>query len=190
MNDIKQLFQNVLEFDADVYVADYTNQTNSAVGVEIKAVPFDDISYFHLHNENRLPLWAVNFEKNNGVFPKGIGNCECMFRVRNVAKGWWLLCELKYCLEKNIGANADTAYQQLLSTWKLLVDKKLIDKKRGKTYLNISIPDHSERVPFESFYSTQDAQIRWRKHNKIHLLGHNDVLVVNEGVLLVPQVKV
>ena len=190
MNDLTKVFANVLEFDADVYVADYTNQTKSAVGVKIADKPFEDIAYFHLHNENKIALWAVNLEDNSSFVPDGIGNCECMFRVRNVKKGWWLLCELKYCLEKNIGSNADTAYHQLLDTWKLMVEQKVIKIKSNKTNLNISVPDHSDRAPFVSFYSTQDEHIRWRKKNKIHLLGYNDVLVINEGILQVPQVIV
>ena len=190
MNDIRKTFARVLEFDGDVYVADYTNQTNSSMKVKIEDQPFDDISFFHLHNEHNVPLWAVNLEENSTFIPKGIGNCECMFRVRNVEKGWWLLCELKYCLAKNLESNADTAYQQLLDTWKLLVARKVINIRHNKTYLNISIPDHSDRAPFVSFYSTQDEQISWRKRNKIHLLGHNDVLVVNEGILQVKPVSV
>ena len=183
MIDLKKMFLKVEEFDGDVYVAHYTNQTNSAVKVKIAGVPFNDIAYFHLHNDNNVPLWAVNFEDNPSYIPEGVGNCECMVRVRNVEKGWWLLCELKYCLEKNIENNADSAYQQLKDTWQLLVDRKVINKRRSKTYLNISVPDHSNRAPFVSFTSNQNDQIQWRKKNKIHLLGHNDVLVVNEGIL-------
>ena len=41
MNDLTKVFANVLEFDADVYVADYTNQTKSAVGVKIADKPFE-----------------------------------------------------------------------------------------------------------------------------------------------------
>lgn len=188
MIDLKKLFVKVEEHDGDVYVADYTKQTNSAVKVKIAGTPFKDIAYFHLHNGNNLPLWAVNFEDNPNYIPEGVGNCECMIRVRNVEKGWWLLCELKYCLEKNIENNADKAYQQLKETWQLLVDRKVIKKKKHRTYLNISIPDHSNRAPFISFTSTQDEQLKWLKKNKILLLGHNDVLVVNEGILNVEPV--
>ena len=140
MIDLKKLFSKVEEFDGDVYVADYTNQTNSAEKVKIAGTPFSDIAYFHLHNEKHVPLWAVNFEDNPTYIPEGVGNCECMVRVCNVEKGWWLLC--------------------------------------------------SNRSPFVSFTSTQNDQIEWRKKNKIHLLGHNDVLVVNEGILNVLPVIV
>lgn len=190
MNNLESRFNNVRKFDSDVFVADYTNQTNSKEGVRIEGSPFSNIAYFHLHNENSVPLWVVNFEENVTFFPAKTGNCECMFRVRNVEKGWWLLCELKYCLEMNIATQADSAYQQLVSTWKLLVERKVIGKRHEKTYLNISVPDHSERAPFVSFYATQDEQITWRKKNKVFLLGHNDILVINEGILQVPHVSV
>lgn len=190
MIDLRKVFANVQEFDGDVYVADYTKQTNSAKGVEIAGEPFGDIAAFHLHNNDKLPLFAVNFEKNKGFFPAGVSDCECMLRVRKVEKGWWLLCELKYCLENNIQDNADAAYSQLIESWQLLVDRRVINKKRGKTYINISVPDHSNRAPFISFISSQNDQIRWRKRNKIHLLGHNDVLVINAGILNVPLIVV
>ena len=71
MIDLKKLFVKVEEHDGDVYVADYTKQTNSAVKVKIAGTPFKDIAYFHLHNGNNLPLWAVNFEDNPNYIPEG-----------------------------------------------------------------------------------------------------------------------
>lgn len=75
MNNLESRFNNVLEFDSDVFVADYTNQTNSREGVRIEGTPFSDIAYFHLHNENSVPLWVVNFEDNSTFFPAKTGNC-------------------------------------------------------------------------------------------------------------------
>ena len=190
MNKVEAVFSNVQAFASSVYVADYTNQTQSARGVEIQEVPFTDISYFCLHNDVSIPLWAVNFEHNKGFFPAGVGDCECMFRVKGVEKGWLLLCELKYCMEKNIASNADEAYGQLKATWQLLVDKKVFNKRLCKSFFNISVPDHSERTPFTSFVTTQNDKIEWLKKNKIHLLGHNDILVINEGILQVSKVEV
>ena len=190
MIDIRKLFLKVQEYDTDVYLADYTKQTESTIGVTISDAPFTDINYFHLHNAIGLPLWVINFEENTTFIPKGISNCECLFRVRNVEKGWWLLCELKYCLEKNIDTQSDIAYHQLQETWQLLVERRVINQRHSKVYWNISIPDHSNRAPFISFYSTQNEQIRWRKQHHVYLLGHNDVLVINEGILNVPSVRI
>ena len=186
----EKAFTNLQSFDSDVYMADYTLQTNSAKKVVIQNLPFDDIAYFHLENEPSLELLAVNFERNKGFFPSGVRDCESLLKVKNVNDGWFLLCELKYCLEKNISNNADSAYRQLVNTWQLLVGRKLLNAKRSRSYFNIAVPDHSEKAPFSSFIATQDDQIKWRKKHKIHLLGHNDVLVVNEGILIVPQMKV
>ena len=175
---------------SDVYVADYTQQTHSQKGVVIQDKPFDDIQYFELHNNRCFPILAVNFEHNKGFSPQGIQDCECLLRINDVNDGWLLLCELKYCLKKNIDLNADDAYNQLTSTWQLLHDKKLFDKRHTRSYLNISVPDHSDKAPFISFRATQNDQIRWLKRNRIHLLGYNDLLVVNEGQLMVPLVEV
>lgn len=189
MNKLKKVFGKVLEFSSDIYVADYTNKTKSARGVEIKDEPFEDIKSFHLHNEHKISLIAVNFEEkeNKSIFSSGDENCECLIRVKDCHKGWVLLCELKYCKEKNIVENTDKAYRQLKSTWDILVNEKIITKKRVKSYFNISIP---EQVPFSSFSISQNDKLKWLRENKITLLGYNDVLVINEGILSVPRIEI
>jgi len=190
MNRIEETFAQVQTISSNIYVADYTQQTFSQKGVVIQDEPFSDIQYFELHNGRCLPIVAVNFEHNKGFFPKGIRDCECLLRIKDVNDGWMLLCELKYCMSNNIDYNADEAYKQLKSTWQLMLDRKLFDKRHTRSYLNISVPDHSDKAPFISFRATQNDQLRWLKRNRIHLLGYNDLLVVNEGRLMVPQVEV
>ena len=190
MNKLKKVFKKIQEFSSDIYVADYTNQTSSAKGVCIEDTPFADIESFHLHNDHKIPLIAVNLEENNSIFSRSDENCECLIRVKDCRKGWILLCELKYCKEKNIVENTDKAYRQLRSTWKILVDKKIIAKQRVKSYFNISIPDYSNKAPFTSFGISQNDKLEWLSSNKIKLLGYNDVLVVNEGILNVPTKEI
>lgn len=189
MNKLKKVFNKVQEFSSDIYVADYTNQTNSEKGVYIQDAPFADIESFHLHNEHKILLIAVNLEENNSIFSRGDENCECLIRVKNCNKGWVLLCELKYCKEKNIVENTDKAYNQLRNTWEVLVNKKIITKKI-KSYFNISIPDYSNKAPFTSFSFSQNDKLEWMDDNKIKLLGYNDVLVINEGILNVPTKEI
>lgn len=190
MNKIEKTFANVQLFSSNIYVADYTLQTGSKKKVTIQDSPFNDIQYFTLQNDSKLPVLAVNFEHNKGFFPSGVRDCECMMHIQNVKDGWLLLCELKYCQENNIASNADEAYDQLVSTWQLMADRKLFNKRRTNSYLNISVPDHSIRAPFVAFCATQDDKIRWMRKKKIHLLGYNEVLVVNEGILTVPFVEI
>lgn len=192
---IETAFNGVSVHGGDVWVADYTELSKDHPehlhkGVCIQDVPFDDISSFHLSNPNGVVFYAVNFEHNKGFFPEAVNDCECMFRVKSVNKGWVLLCELKYCKEKNLTDNVDKAYSQLKSTWQLIVDKGIVDARRVKTYFNISVPEHANRAPFDAFMNSQDEKLEWLKKYKIHLLGYNDVVVVNKGILRVenPQI--
>lgn len=47
-----------------------------------------------------------------------------------------------------------------MSMWLTILIKQIqregLNKRRGKTYINISVPDHSDRAPFISFISSQD----------------------------------
>lgn len=207
---IEQTFVDVQIFCTDAYVADYTEKVQQHLktlnttkarkayrkqpglrdGVHIQTIPFDDISYFHLQNTPGISYYVVNFENNKSFFPSGKRDCECLFRYKG-KKGWSLLCELKYNQkEKTIPNNVEEAYEQLKSTWELCVHKQLFGKKRCHCYWNISLPNYSLNVPFSSFLISQSEQIEWRKKNKIQLLGYNDVLIVNEGILQVPPAEV
>lgn len=100
MTNIEKSFNGVQTIAGDVWVADYTEATKTLApeerrGVVIQDSNFDDIASFHLQNTAGIGLLAVNFEKNKGFFPKGVKDCECMIRPKDVGKGWLLLCELK-----------------------------------------------------------------------------------------------
>lgn len=187
MMKIDEAFNNVKSFDGDAYVVDYTNLTHSEKGVEISSVK-PDIHYFHLINKKHVEYWGVNFEENAKFFEKGTNQCECMFVSKNARKkGWSCLVELKYCLEKNITGNSESAFLQLKGTLSYLIEKNVIDLKRHRVYLNISIPDHSHKEPFLSFMATQDETISALAEHKIMVLGYNEVLILNEGFLKVPK---
>lgn len=204
----EKTFAGVLVFNTDAWVADYTEIVQQQLakiksksarkafmenpdlrnGVQIQQEPFTDIPFFHLHNDNAIPYFVVNFEHNKGFFPSGNRDCECMFRYKGKEKGWLLLCELKYAhSEKTKESNVEEAYKQLKSTWNLCEQEHIFDKRRCHSYLNICLPGFSPINPFSSFYITQDEQLKWIRKNKIHLLGYNDVLIINEGILQVPQ---
>lgn len=191
MTNIEKIFSGVQTIAGDVWVADFTEATKlldaeQRKGVVIQDSEFDDIASFHLQNPAGIPLLAVNFEKNKkSFFPKGVKDCECMIRPKEVGKGWLLLCELKYCKIENIGRNASTAYKQLLDTWKLLDGKRLYDRKHCKIFLNISFPEHTCSIvpPFRGFVGNQDEQLTFLKKHKLHLWGVNNIVSINSGIL-------
>lgn len=197
MTKIESFFRDVQTFDTDVWVADYTNATNHLPkgerrGVEIQGTEFADIKAFHLLNQDKIEILAVNFEHNKGFFPEGVRDCECFFRPKNVGKGWVLLCELKYCKEENIAVNASSAYEQLMDTWHLLDGKGFYDRRHCKVFFNISIPeyDYSIAPPFVGFIGNQDERIEYRKKHKIHLFGVNNILAINSGILQAVNIQI
>ena len=190
MTKIEKTFSGVQTIVGDVWVADFTEATKTLdaahrKGVVIQDREFNDIASFHLQNPAGIALLAVNFEKNKGFFPQGVKDCECMLRPKEVGKGWLLLCELKYCKFENICINANTAYKQLLDTWRLLDGKRLYDRKHCKIFLNISVPEHSYSIapPFMGFMGNQDEQLTFLKKHKLHLWGVNNIVSVNSGIL-------
>lgn len=190
MIDLEQVFHGVEVFEGDAWAADYTETTKhlpkeSQKGVVISALPISDISAFHLSNRNGIAYYVVNFENNKSFFPQGRSDCECMFRCKNVVEGGWLLlCELKYGLDKepNNSQNALKAYQQLLDSWKLLEERGVINSRQCRSFLNISMPSH-KAPPFDSFVVSQDERLRLKRKHNIIVLGVNEVVVVNKGIL-------
>ena len=190
MIELSEKFHGVVVMDGDAWVADYTESTQKLdkadrKGVVIADVPFDDIAAFHLVNHDRIPYYAINFEKNKSFFPKNRKDCECMFRCKDVIEGGWLLlCELKYGKDKepNNSDNAQKAYHQLMDTWNLLKEKNVINPKQCRAFLNISMPTHL-CPPFESFAVTQMEIIRLKKKFNVVIMGVNEMLIVNKGIL-------
>ena len=198
MTKLERTFSKVKTYTGDVWVADYTLQTQSLpkeerMGVVISDTELSDISCFHLHNDSHIEMLGVNFEEHKSIFPEGCGDCECLFRAKDVnLGGWLLLCELKYGkdeLPNNI-ANAGKAFDQLYDTWNLLKDKKVFVVKKCNSFLNISMPTHGNETPFDSYLCLQDEKLEWLHQNKIKLMGVNDLLIINKGILQVPNVTI
>lgn len=187
-------------YSGDIWVADYTEQTKyypqeQRKGVVIQEKPFEDISSFHLMNKtDGLSYYGLNIEDVKEHFPHGVKDCECFFRVKDVAKGWVLLCELKYGKDAIINneEHATKAYIQLLDTYEELLKHRLFDKKHCRAYLNISLPIVESNPPFTSFIWTQDKRLKeFRRHGaRVRILGYNALVAVNSGMLCIPEQEI
>ena len=74
------------------------------------------------------------------------------------------------------------AYQQLLDSWLLLEERGLIHPKQCRSFLNIPMPSHSV-PPFDSFVVSQDKRLKLKKERNVIVMGVNEVIVVNKGIL-------
>lgn len=160
--NLEEIFTDMSCYDSDVWVADYTEpsvrkgwrmkaEDREALpkGVHIRTEAFTDVAAFHLENGKHVEFWGVNFENHKSFFPSGMRDCECMFRTKDVATGWLLLCELKYSLdkEKNNYDAAEKAYEQLKNTWAVLKERVRLDR-HCKVFFNLSFPEHQSDFPF------------------------------------------
>lgn len=139
-----------------------------------------------------MEYWGVNLEKNKSLFASGEKDCECVFQsAKFKKKGWLLLLELKYCKdeERNLTDNLDKAVKQVTQTYQTLVSSKIVDSEQLRVYCNIAAPP-SSREPFTSFLTTQDAAKKLLDESKIHLLGFNEVLILNEGYIKPPKIAI
>lgn len=183
MIEIEDAFDNAVCHSGDVFVADYTEQTQGEKGVIILEQKPKDIMCFHLSNPHKMEHWGVNFEECPAFF-KGISQCECMFVSRKAKKkGWVCLVEMKYCKEKNIANNMNKACLQLRSTLAFLTEKDVLDSDKQRIYLNVSIPDYSHREPFTGFIQTQDYILNMKKIYNVVFLGYNNLLILNEAFI-------
>ncbi len=186
---IKQL-NGVKEYASDVYVADYTHVKADDRRVIITTEKPSDLEYFYLENKRKLRFLGANLEDSPGFF-KGYKNCECMFEAISAnPTSWVCLVELKYCLEDNVSDNAQKAFQQLHETLDLLVEREVVNLESQKIYLNISIPEHSNKEPFTSFLFSQDDVISKYERGRVISLGVNHLLVLTPVHIQVPIVKV
>ncbi|MDE6310503.1 MAG: hypothetical protein K2L96_01630 [Muribaculaceae bacterium] len=192
MSQMINYFRNSAILNCDCYVADYTNSTGNARGVEISTSPFDDIDYFHLKkkiSDQNLPYLAVNLEKYP-AFIKGIENCECVFSSLSEAKKTWILMlETKYCEAHNIEDYTIKACSQMEETLCKLEKLNLTSRTQKRVYFAFSIPEHSDKAPFGAFTLSQDYGLKM-KEKGIHVLGYNTVLIATASFLQIPLCKI
>lgn len=198
---MESVFSNIRHHCGDVFVADYTQYAQSHPGSSLKGVAISDakpplIGSLAFENPNGVKLMSVNFEENLHFFRPDGGkrtstNCECMLASEDGNKRRWLaLAELKYCQgeDRNIVSNFSKALSQLEETFLYLVDKKkLFTKNDYRFYWVISMPEHSDKVPFSAFVLSQDEELEYKdKYNSI-IISDNRVVIWTGSVILIPK---
>lgn len=183
---VNQIFPKIDLYNGDVYVADYTNQTNSARKLEFFEEPPVDIDYFHLVNRQFIPIYGVNFEKNSS-FVDGHKMCECLFTPQLANnKPWLMLMEMKYCEEDNVYSNSLDAFIKLKRAFAYMHDEMhLLNPQEQNIYLVVSIPNHAELEPFDGFRDMQDQNdaIEAYRQLNVKVFATNTVLIATPNYL-------
>lgn len=192
-------FVNLQHFEKDVYVADYTQYATEHPGLRERGVVISEeqpvlIKALKFNNPNGVKILAVNFERNEAVFrPDGrekVPNCECMLVSEQGARRRWLaLVELKYCKgeDRNIAENFQTAIQQLRATFLYLRDEiRLFGGEDYRYFWIVSIPEHSDKIPFSSFVLSPDELLEYKELYNSTILSDNVIDIWTGTVIKLP----
>ena len=197
---MKSIFTRHQLFQSDIYFADYTEyirqggKNSYAKGVVIADHSFPQIESLSFENPNHVQALAVNFEGYPAFFkPDGVRkvrNCEGMLvSEEGNAKRWLALVELKYCKgnDANIIANFSDALDEITKTFLYLRDeKKLFENSSFRFYWVISIPEHSEKIPFSAFVLNQDDLTDIKNQYNATLISDNSVTIWTGSVIVAP----
>ncbi|MDL2315363.1 hypothetical protein LJC16_03785 [Bacteroidales bacterium OttesenSCG-928-C19] len=165
--------------DQTLYLADYTKQTNNALGVEVfESTPPSDIDTFELKNSVNLPNGYISFDNHSFTRPDGspLSQCECVvFPDMSDIDSWIFFVELKYSNRPyNNNNNITKAIKQLYKTRTYYLNK-CVFAKTNPCYLLASLPMQAE--PFaQTVISPMDLQKLKKKHNVIlRLQNHAEI---------------
>ena len=156
--------------DQTLYLADYTNQTCSARGVEIfESAPPDDIESLELKNNVNLLNGYINFDHTSFTRSDGstLSQCECVvFPETSGTDSWIFFAELKYSnLSYRNNNNITKAIKQLYKTRTYYLNKGIFSKT-NICYLFVSLPMQAE--PFvQTVISQMDLQRLKSRHNVV-----------------------
>ena len=173
-----------------IYVADFTERTNSARKVEIHTaepcVPDsgESMDCLKVNNRDKVGLEFCLFDDHQFKDEEGkdISHCECCFFPTENASGLGFV-EIKDCKAKNVATYKDKMKEQILSTVHLFRSSGIVDEQ--KVYGILSFPRKKKMLfndfPYRDIYETT----RWVKDYGIHLVAANEANVIANGFITI-----
>ena len=173
-----------------IYVADFTERTNSARKVEIHTaepcVPDsgESMDCLKVNNRDKVGLEFCLFDDHQFKDEEGkdISHCECCFFPTENASGLGFV-EIKDCKAKNVATYKDKMKEQILSTVHLFRSSGIVDEQ--KIYGVLSFPRKKKMLfndfPYRDIYETT----RWVKDYGIHLVAANEVNVTANNFITI-----
>ena len=175
----------------EVYVADFSERTNSAIGIEFHlshpSCPKAEgqlMDCLLIRNPQNLALSFIPFE--NHLFKDEKGNdmeqCECCFFPSPTASthgNFICFVEIKDCKSKNLSVHKDKAKSQLTTSILEFRRRNIITDKQ-RVYGIISFPRMKKLSFNQTILEDYTEYKRLYKQEKIHLLITNLVTVVSE----------
>jgi len=194
-NKIKHIYPSVLPQtfnNTEVYVADFSERTNSARGVEFHpSHPFCPktegqlMDCLLIRNPQGIALSFIPF--GNHLFKDEQGNdmeqCECCFFPSPTAStdgNFISFVEIKDCKSKNLSVHKDKAKSQLTTSIREFRCRDIITDKQ-RVYGIISFPRMKKLSFNQTLLEDYTEYKRLYKQERIHLLITNEVTVGAKG---------
>ena len=170
-----------------LYVADYTDQTNSKKGVICQfKVSFNDIECFNIINPTNLDIAWIPFNQKSFKYPNGKpkSQCECVvFPYIGTKETWILFSELKYSQnELSNTSNINKARKQLFKT-RYYYYSSGIFQTTNLCYLIIALPKQKE--PFANISFTPSYLQNLKLKHSVILRARNGIEIIDDKFLLV-----
>lgn len=185
-NKLPHHFKNYRCFDDDVFIVDYTNQTQTS---QIKRsvecfckIPPSEINYFSVRNKKKIKVDVIIFDNSSFILKKGLYRSQCeavVFPSLSNTESWILFCELKYNdTPKRNREHLNKAFKQLYRTRYYYIQNEIFSNS-NISYLIASLP--KQREPFPHFLLPPQILSKLKKKRNIILDMKNTVEIVNSN---------
>ncbi|EKX89938.1 hypothetical protein [Alloprevotella sp. oral taxon 473] len=180
--------QNCTTTTANLYVADYTEQTRLQAikrATELfDGSPPNDIDYFTVENPLSVEIDGIPFDNRSFTRRNGspLSQCECaIYPHNNIGGSWILFLELKYSNnEKNNKRNLNKARKQLFKTRYYYKSMGIINKN-NTCYLLASMPMQSS--PFANISLSQPYLLAMKKKHNIVIRFQNSAKIKDYKII-------
>lgn len=183
----KHQYDTIENFTDNIFVADYTNQTNHLRDVEFFSPrkPID-IESFSISNDEKLSIDGIAFNNSSFVRADGYAKSQCeavFFPATSTVDSWVLFCELKYSSKpENNEHNLKKAIEQVKKTRLYYIETEVISLE-NKCYLIASLPFQKE--PFPNFLIPSADLLKMKREQNIILRLQNTVEIVDAKTITV-----
>lgn len=170
-----------------IYVADYTQQTQSKNGVMLfdGTIPLN-IDYFTVNNPKSIEIDSIRFDNQSFFKPNGdiASQCECVtYPNSSNDESWILFLELKYSSKKeNNENNLNKARKQLFKTQYHYRSQGIFDKN-NTCYLFASLP--MQCPPFTNMSLTQPYLSAMKRKHNVVIRFLNSVEIIDDKTIKV-----
>ena len=174
-----------------LYVADFTERTNSERGIEIRetkpSVPNSDkaMDCFVMLNPQGVNILYNIFDDHQFKTVDGMDmqHCECcLFPKTDVGESWITFLEIKGCKRSNIARYKDKAKEQIISSVDIFRNNGIVSSEQ-RIFGVVSFPRKGKLTFNQTIFEDYSEYKRLYKKHKIHFYATNEVTVENGNVI-------